>query len=60
MRYYAGVVQSVSRGELPARIPIAAVERSQGPGVLRPAAVFTSYVERCRAVREARSQRPDG
>jgi Helix-turn-helix domain len=60
LRYYAGVVRAVSRGELPARIPIAAVERSQGPGVLRPAAVFTSYIERCRAVREARSKRPDG
>jgi hypothetical protein len=60
LRYYAGVVRAVSRGELPARIPIAAVERSRGPGVLRPAAVFTSYVERCRAVREARSKRPDG
>ena len=60
MRYYAGVVREVSRGELPARIPIAAVERSQGPGVLRPAAVFTGYIERCRAVREARSKRPDG
>jgi hypothetical protein len=60
MRYYAGVVRSVSRGELPARIPIAAVERSRGPGVLRPAAVFTGYIQRCRAVREARAQRPDG
>jgi hypothetical protein len=58
LRYYAGVVRSVSRGELPARIPIAAVERSRGPGVLRPAAVFTGYVERCRAIREARSFRP--
>jgi hypothetical protein len=56
MRYYAGVVRAVSRGELPARVPIAAVERSRDPGVLRPAAVFTSYIERCRAVREARSQ----
>jgi hypothetical protein len=60
LRYYAGVVRSVWRGELPARIPIAAVERSQDPGVLRPAAVFTGYVERCRAVRAARSQPPDG
>jgi hypothetical protein len=60
LRYYAGVVRAVSRGELPARIPIAAVERSRDPGVLRPAAVFTRYIERCRAVREARSQRPDG
>jgi hypothetical protein len=60
MRYYAGVVREVSRGELPARIPIAAVERSQDPGVLRPAAVFTRYVERCRAVRGARSKQPDG
>jgi hypothetical protein len=60
LRYYAGVVREVSRGELPARIPIAAVERSQDPGVLRPAAVFTRYVERCRAAREARSKRPDG
>ena len=59
LRYYAGVVREVSRGELPARIPIAAVERSQDPGVLRPAAVFTRYIERCRAVREARSKRPD-
>jgi hypothetical protein len=60
MRYYAGVVREVSRGELPARIPIAAVERSRGPGVIRPAAVFTSYIERCRAVREARTKRPEG
>jgi hypothetical protein len=60
LRYYAGVVREVSRGELPARIPIAAVERSRGPGVIRPAAVFTCYVERCRAVHEARSKRPDG
>jgi hypothetical protein len=54
LRYYAGVVREVSRGELPARIPIAAVERSRGPGVIRPAAVFTSYIERCRAVRRTR------
>jgi hypothetical protein len=58
--YYAGVVREVSRGELSARNPIAAVERSRGPGVLRPAAVFTSYIERCWAAREARSKRPDG
>jgi hypothetical protein len=56
LRYYAGVVREVSRGELPARIPIVTVQRSRGPGVLRPAAVFTSYIERCRAVREARSR----
>jgi hypothetical protein len=60
MRYYAGVVREVSQGELPARIPIAAVERSRDPGVLRPAAVFTHYIERCRAVQGARSKRPDG
>jgi hypothetical protein len=56
LRYYAGVVREISRGELPARIPIAAVERSRGPGVIRPAAVFTRYIERCRTVREARSK----
>jgi hypothetical protein len=60
MRYYASVVREVSRGELPARVPIAAVERSRDLGVLRPAAVFTRYIEQCRAAREARSKRPDG
>jgi hypothetical protein len=59
LRSDAGVVREVSRGERPARIPIAAVERSRGLGVRRPAPVFASDLERCRAVREARPNRPD-
>jgi DNA-binding MarR family transcriptional regulator len=60
MRYYAGVVREVSRGELPARIPMAALDFACRPGIKRPGAAFTSHVERCRAVRGARSKRPDG
>jgi hypothetical protein len=60
MRYYAGVIRDVQRGELPARIPIAAIERARGPGVIRPAAVFTSHIQRCRAVWESRTKRPSG
>jgi hypothetical protein len=60
MRYYAGVVRQVSRGELPARIPLAAIAFARRPGIRRPAAAFTSHIERCRATRGVRSKRPDG
>jgi hypothetical protein len=60
MRYYGGVVREVARGELPARVPVAAIAFARRPGIERPAAAFTSHVERCRAARETRSKRPDG
>jgi hypothetical protein len=60
MRYYGGVVREVARGELPARVPVAAIALARRPGIERPAAAFTSHVERCRVAQAARSKQPGG
>jgi hypothetical protein len=60
LRFYRGVVNDVVRGDLPARVPIAAVEWASRPGVVKPAAAFTGHVQRCRRVQADRCGRPSG
>ena len=58
--YYRSVCNEVARGQLPARIPIAAVGSARGSGIRNPGAAFTAHVGRCRATAEARRARPSG
>jgi hypothetical protein len=57
-RFYSGVVLSVGRGELPARVVVAAVQNSSRPGVIKPAAVFTAHIRRCERAAHERPGSP--
>jgi hypothetical protein len=52
--FYRSVCNEVARGQLPARVPIAAVGSARGPGVRNPGAAFTAHIKRCRAAAEGR------
>jgi hypothetical protein len=52
--YYRSVCNDVARGQIQARVPIAAVGSARGPEVRNPGAAFTAHIQRCRAVREVR------
>jgi hypothetical protein len=56
-RFYSSVAQKIGRGELPARVVVAAVERSSRPGVIKPAAVFTAHIRRVERVAMSRIAR---
>jgi hypothetical protein len=52
--FHRSVCNEVARGQLPARVPIAAVGSARGSEVRNPVAAFTAHVNRCRAAAEAR------
>jgi hypothetical protein len=52
--FYRSVCSEVARGQLPARIPIAAVGSARGPGIRNPGAAFTAHIKRARAAAEVR------
>jgi hypothetical protein len=55
--FYRSVVNEVARGQLPARIPIAAVGSARDPGLRNPGAPFTAHIKRCKATAKARQQK---
>jgi hypothetical protein len=52
--YYRSVCNDVARGQLPARVPIAAVGSARGPDVRNPGAAFTAHIQRARAAAGSR------
>jgi hypothetical protein len=52
--YYRSVCNEVARGQLPARIVIAAVGSARGPGVRNPGAAFVGHIKRCKAAAASR------
>jgi hypothetical protein len=52
--FYRSVCNDVVRGQLPARVPIAAVGSARGPEVRNPGAAFTAHIRRARAAAEVR------
>jgi hypothetical protein len=52
--FYRKVCNETARGELPARVVVAAVGSALGPGVIRPGAAFTAHVLRCKTTMESR------
>jgi hypothetical protein len=52
--FYRSVCNEVARGQLPARVPIAAVASACGPSVRNPGAAFTAHIKRCKAATESR------
>jgi hypothetical protein len=52
--FYRSVCNEVARGELPARVPVAAVGFALGPDVRHPARAFVGHIKRCRAAAESR------
>jgi hypothetical protein len=52
--FYRSVCNEVARGQLPARVPVAAVGSARGPGVRNAGACFCAHIKRCKATAEAR------